>query len=328
MGATETVIQKGIGFTKIMLAGNIVIMVIFLINGIFRGAGDAALAMRTLWLSNGINIILDPMLIFGIGPFPELGVAGAAVATTTGRSIGVCYQLYHLFKSKGIIKIHSKNWQFRSDIIIKLIKVSAGGTAQFVISSASWIFLMRIVSHFGSTALAGYTLAIRVMIFTLLPAWGISGAAATMVGQNLGANQPERAEKSVWRTGIFNMIYMGSVMIIYLIFAESLIRFFTNEEEVVVYATKCLVTLSLGYIFYAFGMVMIQSFNGSGDTRTPTIINFFVFWTLQIPLAYILSISFSLGPSGAFYAILITESILTVMSFLIFKRGKWKLVKI
>ncbi|OGU77041.1 MAG: MATE family efflux transporter [Ignavibacteria bacterium RBG_16_34_14] len=328
MGATETVIQKGIGFTKIMLAGNIVIMVIFLINGIFRGAGDAALAMRTLWLSNGINIILDPMLIFGIGPFPELGVVGAAVATTTGRSIGVCYQLYHLFKGKGIIKIHSKNWQFRSDIIIRLIKVSAGGTAQFVISSASWIFLMRIVSHFGSTALAGYTLAIRVMIFTLLPAWGISGAAATMVGQNLGANQPERAEKSVWRTGIFNMIYMGSVMIIYLIFAESLIRFFTNEEEVVVYATKCLVTLSLGYIFYAFGMVMIQSFNGSGDTRTPTIINFFVFWTLQIPLAYILSISFSLGPSGAFYAILITESILTVTSFLIFRRGKWKLVKI
>ena len=268
------------------------------------------------------------MLIFGTGPFPELGVEGAALATVIGRGIGVCYQFYHLFKGKGIIKIHSQNWQFRREIILKLIKVSAGGTGQFIIASASWIFLMRIISYFGSTALAGYTLAIRVMIFTLLPAWGISGAAATMVGQNLGANQPARAEKSVWRTGIFNMIYMGSVMIIYLLSAEILIRFFTNEEEVITYATKCLVTLSFGYIFYAFGMVIIQSFNGSGDTRTPTIINFFVFWTFQIPLAYILSISFTLGPSGAFYAILIAESILTITSFLIFRKGKWKLVKI
>jgi len=328
MGASEIVIQEGKGFTKLMLGSNMIIMLLFLINGIFRGAGDATLAMRTLWLSNGINIILDPMLIFGTGPFPELGVEGAALATVIGRGIGVCYQFYHLFKGKGIIKIHSQNWQFRREIILKLIKVSAGGTGQFIIASASWIFLMRIISYFGSTALAGYTLAIRVMIFTLLPAWGISGAAATMVGQNLGANQPARAEKSVWRTGIFNMIYMGSVMIIYLLSAEILIRFFTNEEEVITYATKCLVTLSFGYIFYAFGMVIIQSFNGSGDTRTPTIINFFVFWTFQIPLAYILSISFTLGPSGAFYAILIAESILTITSFLIFRKGKWKLVKI
>jgi len=328
MGASEIVIQEGKGFTKLMLGSNMIIMLLFLINGIFRGAGDATLAMRTLWLSNGINIILDPMLIFGTGPFPELGVEGAALATVIGRGIGVCYQFYHLFKGKGIIKIHSQNWQFRREIILKLIKVSAGGTGQFIIASASWIFLMRIISYFGSTALAGYTLAIRVMIFTLLPAWGISGAAATMVGQNLGANQPARAEKSVWRTGIFNMIYMGSVMIIYLLSAEILIRFFTNEEEVITYATKCLVTLSFGYIFYAFGMVIIQSFNGSGDTRTPTIINFFVFWTFQIPLAYILSISFTLGPSGAFYAILIAESILTIISFLIFRKGKWKLVKI
>ncbi len=328
MGASENVIREGSGFTKLMLGFNLIIMLLFLINGIFRGAGDATIAMRTLWLSNGINIILDPMFIFGIGPFPELGVEGAAVATIIGRGSGVCYQVYHLFKGKGLIKIHNENWQFKSDIIIKLIKVSAGGTGQFIIASASWIFLMRIISHFGSTALAGYTIAIRVIIFTLLPAWGISNAAATMVGQNLGAAQPDRAEKSVWRTGLFNMIYMGSVMIIYLIFAESIIRFFTSDELVITYATKCLTTLSLGYLFYAFGMVIIQSFNGAGDTKTPTIINFFVFWTFQIPLAYILSISFSLGPSGAFYAILIAESILTITCFLIFRKGKWKLVKI
>jgi putative MATE family efflux protein len=328
MGAEENVIAEGAGFTKLMLGSNIIIMLLFLINGIFRGAGDATLAMRSLWISNGINIVLDPILIFGVGPFPELGLEGAAVATIIGRGLGVCYQFYHLFNGKGLIKVHRENWQFNSAVIFRLIKVSAGGTGQFIIASASWIFLMRIVSVFGSAALAGYTIAVRVMIFTLLPAWGIANAAATMVGQNLGAENTDRAEKSVWRTSLFNIVYMGSVMIIYLIMVDEIIQFFSDETEVVMYATKCLITLSYGYISYAFGMVIIQSFNGSGDTRTPTIINFFVFWTFQIPLAYFLSIHLSAGPEGVYWAILIAETALTITAFILFKRGKWKTVKI
>jgi putative MATE family efflux protein len=328
MGADEAVIAEGAGFTRLMLGSNIIIMLLFLINGIFRGAGDAALAMRALWISNGINIVLDPMLIFGIGPFPELGLQGAALATIIGRGIGVVYQFYHLFSSKGIIKVHKENWHFRSNVIIKLIKISAGGTGQFIIASASWIFLMRIMSRFGSAALAGYTIGIRVMVFSLLPAWGIANAAATMVGQNLGAQQSERAEQSVWRTGVYNMVYMGTVMVIYLFMADEIIRFFTDDELVIEFAVKCLVTLSFGYIFYALGMVLVQSFNGSGDTRTPTIVNFFVFWMFQIPLAYILSVHFSAGPEGVYWAILIAESTLTITVFLLFRKGKWKTVKI
>jgi putative MATE family efflux protein len=284
--------------------------------------------MRSLWLANGLNIILDPLLIFGLGPFPELGLEGAAIATITGRSIGVFYQVYHLFFGKGIIKIRKVDFNLRWDIIKKLIKISAGGTGQFLIGSASWIFLVRLVSEFGSAALAGYTIAIRVVIFTLLPAWGIANAASTMVGQNLGAEQPERAEASVWRTGVLNMTYMGSIMVLYLFFADEIIRFFTDEAAVIEIATTCLIILSTGYIFYAYGMVIIQSFNGSGDTRTPTIMNFFVFWMFQIPLAYILSKSFPLGPEGVFWAIPVSESILTVTAYFIFRKGKWKLVKV
>lgn len=328
MGAGEDVIAEGAGFTKLMLGTNIVIMLLFLINGIFRGAGDAALAMRALWISNGINIILDPVMIFGFGPFPAMGIEGAALATVIGRGIGVLYQLKHLFRGKGLVKIHKGNWQFISRVIYKLIKVSAGGTAQFLIGSASWIFLMRIVSIFGSAALAGYTIGIRVMIFTLLPAWGIANAASTLVGQNLGAENAERAEKSVWRTGVVNMVYMGTVMIIYIFMADEIIRFFTDERAVVIYATKCLITLSYGYILYAFGMVVVASFNGSGDTRTPTIINFFVYWLFQIPLAYFLSVYLSAGPEGVYWAILIAETALTITAFLIFRKGKWKTVKI
>jgi putative MATE family efflux protein len=328
MGADEVVIQDGVGFTKLMLGSNMIIMLLFLINGIFRGAGDAALAMRTLWISNGINIVLDPLLIFGIGPFPEMGIEGAAVATIIGRGLGVLYQFYHLFSSKGIIKIHKENWQFKSNVIFKLIKISAGGTGQFIIASASWIFLMRIMSDFGSAALAGYTIAIRVMVFTLLPAWGIANAAATMVGQNLGAQQAERAEQSVWRTGVYNMIYMGTIMFIYIFMADNIIRFFSDDAEVIGYAVECLVTLSFGYIFYALGMVLVQSFNGSGDTRTPTIVNFFVFWTFQIPLAYFLSTHFLKGPEGVYWAILIAETSLTITVFMLFRKGKWKTVKI
>ncbi|MEP7167946.1 MAG: MATE family efflux transporter [Bacteroidota bacterium] len=328
MGAAPDVIQQGKGFTKIMLSSNFVIMLLFLINGIFRGAGNAALAMRSLWLANIINIILDPLFIFGIGPFPELGVEGAAVATTIGRATGVLYQLYHLFKGKGIIKIHADNWKVDWTIIKNLVNVSAGGTGQFIIASASWIFLMRIMAHFGSMALAGYTIAIRVIVFTILPAWGMANAAATMVGQNLGAKQPERAEKAVWRAGFFNMIFMLTVMIIFLLFSRPIVSFFTDVPEVIQNATTCLNIISVGYIFFSYGMIIAQSFNGAGDTRTPTILNFFAFWCIQIPLAYLLSITFSFGPEGLFTSIVIAEILLTIAGLVIFRRGKWKEVKI
>ena len=328
MGASEAVIEEGAGYTKLLFGSNIIIIVIFLINGIFRGAGDAALAMRALWISNGLNIVLDPMLIFGIGPFPELGIEGAATATIIGRSIGVCYQLYHLFKGKGIIKIHKENWHFKTDVIVRLVKLSAGVTAQFLIGSASWIFLMRIISTFGSAALAGYTIAVRILIFSFLPAWGFANAAATMVGQNLGAKQPDRAEKSVWRTGLFNMIFMGTVMVIYLVYAYNLAAFFTDDKEVIVRAAECLYIFSLGYLFFAFGMVLVQAFNGAGDTRTPTIMNFFIFWMLQIPLAYLLAIELSIEAVGVYWAIVISETIFTIVGYFLFKRGRWKRVKV
>jgi putative MATE family efflux protein len=328
MGASESVISEGIGYIELSLSFNLIVILLILINGIFRGAGDAALAMRSLWIANALNIILDPIFIFGIGPFPELGIKGAAVATIIGRATGIIYQLYHLNKGKGLIKIHRNNWQFKPAIIFKLIKLSSGVTAQFIISSASWIFLMRIISTFGSTALAGYTIAIRIVIFTLLPAWGFSNAAATMVGQNLGANQPDRAEKSVWRTGFFNMIFMGIIMIIFFFFGDNIATFFTNEKDVVQNAANCLSIFAMGYLFYAFGMVLVQSFNGAGDTRTPTIMNFFIFWMLQIPLAYILAIILNVGATGVYYAIVISESTFSVVGYFLFKKGKWKTVKI
>jgi putative MATE family efflux protein len=328
MGATEAVIVEGVGYTKLIYGSNLIIILLFLINGIFRGAGDAALAMRSLWISNGINIILDPILILGIGPFPEMGIEGAATATIIGRTTGVCYQVYHLYKGKGIIKIHKENWRIKIDVIVRLIKLSAGVTAQFIIASASWIFLMRLISTFGSTALAGYTVAIRVVMFTILPAWGISNAAATMVGQNLGANQPERAEKSVWRTGYYNVVFMGIVMIIFLLFSNNIAAFFVNEKEVIANAAQCLDIIALGYLFYAFGMVLVQSFNGAGDTRTPTIMNFCIFWMIQIPLAYLLAIELSLESAGVYWAIVISESTFTIVGYFLFKRGRWKNIKV
>lgn len=328
MGAAEDVISKGSDYTKISLGFNLIVILLFLINGIFRGAGDAALAMRSLWLANTLNMLLDPLFIFGISFFPELGVSGAAVATVIGRATGILYQLYHLKKGKGLIKIHKNNWHFKPEIVWKLVKLSSGVTAQFIISSASWIFLMRIISTFGSTALAGYTIAVRIVIFTLLPAWGFSNAAATMVGQNLGANQPDRAEKTVWRTGLFNMAFMGSVMIMFFLFGGSIASFFTEEKEVIENAAKCLSIFAMGYLFYAFGMVLVQSFNGAGDTKTPTIMNLFVFWMLQIPLAYILSIHLGIGPEGAYYSIVISESTFSIIGYFLFKKGRWKTVKV
>ena len=328
MGADQSVIDEGVGYTKLIFGSNLIIILLFLINGIFRGAGDAALAMRSLWIANGLNIVLDPMLILGVGPFPKLGIEGAAIATIIGRTTGICYQVYHLYKGKGIIKIHKNNWGLKINVITRLIKLSAGVTAQFIIASASWIFLMRVISTFGSTALAGYTVAIRVVMFTILPAWGISNAAATMVGQNLGAKQPDRAEKSVWRTGFYNVVFMGIVMVIFLLFSNNIAAFFANEKAVIANAAQCLDIIALGYLFYAFGMVLVQSFNGAGDTRTPTIMNFFVFWMMQIPLAYLLAIQLSLESAGVYWAIVICESTFTVVGYFLFKRGKWKTVKV
>ncbi len=328
MGASEPVLRQGTSFTRWMLGGNAVILFLFLINGIFRGAGDAALAMRALWIANGLNIVLDPLFIFGIGPFPELGIEGAAVATNVGRACGVAYQLYHLLAGKGLIKVHRGNLPVRFDVIRNLIRVSAGGTGQFIIASSSWIFLMRIMSHFGSVALAAYTIAIRIIIFTILPAWGMSNAAATLVGQNLGAGQPDRAERSVWRCGFFNLFFMVFVMLVFLGFAREVTGIFTDDPEVIRYASKCLRIISLGYILFSYGMILAQAFNGAGDTRTPTVINFFGFWLFQIPLAYLLAIEWAHGPTGVFWAIVVSESAITVAAAVLFRKGRWKTVRV
>jgi putative MATE family efflux protein len=328
MGASESVIEVGSRFTLWMLTGNISIMMLFLINGIFRGAGNAAIAMRALWLANLINMILDPILIFGWGPIQAFGVEGAAISTTIGRSLGVVYQLFYLFSDKGIVRMNTNNFKIDWKIIKQVINVSAGGTGQFLISSASWVFLARIISHFGSAAMAGYTIAIRVIVFTILPSWGMANASATLVGQNLGAGQPERAEKSVWKTGFYNMIFLGLVMVIFLFLSSPILRFFSAEEAVVAYGTQCLQIVAFGYLFYGYGMVITQSFNGAGDTRTPTLLNLFGFWCFQIPLAYLLAIQLDFGPNGVYAAIAIAESAIAVAGICLFRLGKWKTVKV
>ncbi|WP_276131720.1 MATE family efflux transporter [Polluticoccus soli] len=328
MGAAPEMVAKNYRYTQILLGSNFVIMLLFMINGIFRGAGDASIAMRSLWLANILNIILCPTLINGFGPIPALGLTGAALATTIGRGTGVLYQVYHLYIGKGIIKVKPQHLKLDPPIMGNLLKIASGGTAQFLIASASWIFLIRILSHFGSNALAGYTIAIRVIVFAILPAWGMANAAATLVGQNLGAQQPERAERSVWRTAYFNMLFLAGVTVLFFFLAEPIVRIFNNNEEVVSNGTLCLRIVCLGYIFYAYGMVISQSFNGAGDTRTPTILNVFGFWMFQIPLAYVLAIVMKLGPVGVFSAISIAESAIAIAAILIFRQGKWKSVKL
>lgn len=328
MGASETLIKNNSGYTKWMFTGNITIMLLFAVNGVFRGAGDASIAMRSLLLANGLNIVLDPIFIFGLGPIPAFGVEGAAIATNIGRGTGVLFQLYHLFKGKSIIRLHGETTIIKWDIISRLLKVSAGGTGQFLIGSASWIFLVRILSDFGSTSVAGYTIAIRVIVFAILPAWGMANAAATLVGQNLGAGHPDRAEKSVWRTAFLNMCFLAFITLIFFTLADPIIHLFTTDEEVLKNGIHCLRIVSVGYIFYAYGMVVGQSFNGAGDTRTPTLISFFGFWVLQIPLAYVLANWLDAGTSGVFSAIPIAESCMAVASIMIFRQGKWKTTKI
>jgi putative MATE family efflux protein len=329
MKAAPDVIEEGAGFTRIMLGGSLVIILLFLINGIFRGAGDAAIAMRSLWIASGINIFLCPMLINGYGPFPELGLKGAAIATTIGRGIGVLYQCYFLFGKKGVIKIRS--WHFKWDLpVIKtLLEISWPAVFQFFMASGSWIILARLVAETGGTeASAGYQVAIRNVVFFILPAWGLSNAAATLVGQNLGAKQPERAEKSAILTLEYNAIFMTVVMLFFLLFASPVIAIFTKDEEVHRYGTMALQTIGTGYIFYGIGMVMIQALNGAGDTKLPTWINFIGFWLFQIPLAYLLAKVFHLGPMGAFISIPVAETAIAVAAYIIFKKGKWKEVKI
>ncbi len=328
MGAAPDLIAEGAGYTKWLLGGNITIVLLFLINAIFRGAGDASIAMWTLVLSNGLNIILDPFFIFGWGPFPELGVMGAAVATNIGRGTAVLFQLGILFFGWGKIKLKLKELKLQIGVMLNLIKVSLGGIAQFLIGTSSWVFLMRIMSEFGSEVLAGYTIAIRVIMFTLMPSWGMSNAAATLVGQNLGANKPQRAETSVWKTGKYNAIFMGIVSIGYLLFAKQIIGLFNASATVVKSGALCLQVIALGYVFYAYGMVVTQAFNGSGDTRTPTRLNLIAFWLFQLPLAYVLALVFKMDELGVFVAITAAQVLLAILSMIWFKRGRWKTINV
>jgi putative MATE family efflux protein len=325
MGAEASAVEMGTIYTRIIMGGSLVIMLLFLINGIFRGAGDAMMAMKSLWLANICNIILCPLLIRGFGPIPAMGLMGAALATTIGRGIGVTYQVYHLFNGKGTVRFTLKHFAPDWAIVKSLVSIAWPGTLQFLIASGSWIVLASLVVQTGqSDASAGYQIAIRIVLFFILPAWGMSNAAATLVGQNLGAKQPERAELSVIRTAKYNAIFMGFVSIFFMVFARAIVSFFIQEEAVINYGVDALRIISTGYLFYGVGMVMANAFNGAGDTRTPTVINLFGFWFFQIPLAYLLAKTFEMGPLGVFIAIPVAETTIAVAAYILFKQGKWK----
>ncbi|HVS81158.1 MAG TPA: MATE family efflux transporter [Pyrinomonadaceae bacterium] len=324
MGAAPSVIAQGKSFTRIMMAGNVTVVMLFMINAVFRGAGDAAIAMRVLWLANSINIILGPLLIFGIGPFPKLGVAGAAIATNIGRGTGAVFALTRLVRPGGRFDIHRRHLRLEPAIMTRLLRLSSTATFQVFIGMASWIGLARIIASFGTEVVAGYIIGIRVVVFALLPSWGMSNAAATMVGQALGARNPDRAERAVWKAGFYNFMFLGVIGLVFVVFAGPIIRMFTSNPHVVPYGIDSLRIISYGFLFYAYGMVLGQSFNGAGDTWTPTIINLFVFWLWELPLAYVLAITFGMGPRGVFIAITIAFSTLAVVSGLVFRRGRWK----
>ena len=328
MNASPDLIEEGYQYTQILIGGNITIVLLFLINAIFRGAGNASYAMWVLIFSNGLNILLDPLFIFGIGPFPELGVKGAAVATTIGRGSAVILQLLLLWLGKSRVQLAFRHLKLQWEIISNLIRISWGGIGQFLIGTSSWVFLMRIMSEFGSEVLAGYTIAIRIVIFCLMPAWGLSNAAATLVGQNLGANAPERAAQAVWKTGKYNAIFIGILSLIFLIWSQPIVGLFSPITTVIATASLCLRIFACGYIFYAFGMVLIQSFNGAGDTKTPTYINLVCFWVFQLPLAYFTAIKLNWGPIGVMVAIVSAEILLTIISAYYFNLGKWKKIKV
>ena len=339
MGAEPELIEEGIGYTKVMYAGNISILLLFLNTAVLRGAGNASVAMRALILSNSLNLILDPVLIFGIGPFPEMGVTGAAIATTIGRSVGVIYQFVILLRGTSVIRITRENIVLRVNDVREMFKIAGGGITQFIVESLSWMFLIRIMAVFGELAVAGYTLAFKVIVFTILPSWGMSNAAATLVGQNLGAKKPDRAESSVWKTAWYNMMFLGLVSVIFFVFAEPIMSVFDKTEAVMEYGVRSLQIICNGYVFFAYGMVISQSINGAGDTKTPMIINLVCFWVIQLPLAYLLSFKVSfvdgnlitepfLGTDGVLISIAVCHSIHALISVWIFKKGKWKLVEV
>lgn len=324
MGASPDLIATGHRYTAVVFGGNIAVLLLFLNNAIFRGAGDASLAMRVLVVSNAINLVLDPCLIFGLGPFPALGVTGAAVSTLVGRSVGVAYQFWMLTRAKSRVTIGWKDIRLVPRVILSLMRVSITGVLQFAIAHTSWIALVRIISTFGSTAVAGYTIGIRIFIFAILPSWGLSGAAATMVGQNLGAGKPERAEKAVYLTATYNMLFLGAVAMVFIFFPAPIVHIFTSDPAVAPFAVDCLRIIAYGNLAYAFGMVMIQAFNGAGDTVTPTIINLFGFWFCEIPLAWVLAFPAHMGVRGVFTAIPSAELFITLAGAAMFIRGRWK----
>jgi putative MATE family efflux protein len=307
-----------------MLSGSGIILMLFLINAIFRGAGDAAVAMRVLWVANIINIILDPCLIMGLGPFPKLGVTGAAVSTTIGRSVGILYQIYLLRRGTSRIEVRRRHLRLDFGVMKSIVRIAANGVLQFLIATASWIALVRLIQSFGSAATAGYTVAIRIVIFSILPSWGLSSAAATLVGQNLGAKQPDRAENAVWRAAFFNMVFLGAVSLIYLTLAPQIVGIFSRDPVVIRYGANCLRIISVCYVLYAYGMVIVQAFNGAGDTRTPTLINLVCFWMVQLPLAYFLGKGLQFGPTGIFFSILTAETLLALIAIYVFRLGRWK----
>jgi putative MATE family efflux protein len=328
MGGEAAVVEGGYRYTQIIFGGNISVMLLFLINGIFRGAGNAAIAMRSLWLANGLNIVLDPILIFGLGPVPALGIEGAAWATFFGRTAGVVYQFYYLVNDKAVVRITRQNLVFRVKTMLNLLRVSFGGMGQFLVESASWIFLTRVVASSGSLSLAAFTISMRILLFTLLPAFGLSNAAATLVGQNLGADQPERAEESVWKSARYNAYFLGLVSIFFIGFGDFFIGLFNSDPQVIQIGETALLIICLGYTFFAYGMVVSQAFNGAGDTYTPTVINISLFWVLQIPLAYLLAIYLQLEATGVFISIAVCHSLHALVSIWIFRKGRWKTVKV
>ncbi|HEY2067816.1 MAG TPA: MATE family efflux transporter [Gemmatimonadaceae bacterium] len=323
MGASAGVLANA-SFTRIMLGFNASVVMLFLVNSVLRSSGDAAFAMRALWLANGINIILGPSLVFGLGPFPRMGIIGAALATSIGRSTGVVYAVSKLVRPGSRVRIQAHHFHFDPALIARVVRLSTAATFQVFIGTASWIGLTRILASFGSQALAGYTIGMRIVMFALLPAFGLSNAAATMVGQALGAKKPARAEASVWKAGLYNAVFLGCVGLLFVLFARPVIGFFTQDPGIAGYGVATLRTVAYGFLFYAYGMVLTQSFNGAGDTTTPTWINLFVFWVFEIPLAWLLAVQLKLGPNGVLYAMTLAFSILAVVSAVLFRRGKWK----
>jgi putative MATE family efflux protein len=328
MGGSEDVVQTGVGYTRMIFGGSATIFLLFLINAVFRGAGDAATAMRALWLANIVNIFLNPCLIFGIGPFPRLGVTGSAVGTTIGRGVGVLFQLWILTSGRSRLRVRAAQIRLDLAVMLRLVRLSLSAMFQYLVQMASWIGLVRIMASFGSAAVAANTLAIRIIVFAILPSWGMSNAAATLVGQNLGAGKPDRAERSAWLTGFYNMLFLGGIGLVFIAFADPLIGLFTHDPAVVPLAVSGLRLLSYGYVSYAYGMVMTAAFNGAGDTVTPTILNLVCFWVCQIPVAWFLAFHTSLGPRGVFLTVVISDSLLALLSILLFRRGTWKQTRV